>query len=190
MRKKDIEKENAIYNAAIEIISRLGFENASMSKIAKKANVSPSTIYVYFDNKEDMLNKVYLKAKQKSSEFVLSFITDNCGVEQGTRAFLKNLFTYALNNPVEYLFTEHFSNSPNINKVSREQGMEFYKKAIDLIERGVNQGIIKDLNLDIILAFSIAPINKLVKAHHIGDLVLNENIIEKTIDIIIEIFKK
>ncbi|MDB4867155.1 MAG: TetR family transcriptional regulator [Cohnella sp.] len=38
-----------------------------MSKIAKKAGVSASTIYVYFENKEDMLNKLYLSIKKKMS---------------------------------------------------------------------------------------------------------------------------
>ncbi|MEY2194631.1 TetR/AcrR family transcriptional regulator [Neobacillus sp. BF23-41] len=39
-----------------------------MSKIAEKSNVSSSTIYVYFENKEDMLNKLYLTFKKKMSQ--------------------------------------------------------------------------------------------------------------------------
>ena len=51
MRHKDDSKREAISNAAIELITTIGFANTSMSKIAKAANVSPATIYVYFEKK-------------------------------------------------------------------------------------------------------------------------------------------
>ncbi len=60
MRHKDDNKHQAICDAAIGLITANGFADTSISKIAKVANVSPATIYVYFENKEDLLNKVYL----------------------------------------------------------------------------------------------------------------------------------
>ena len=52
MRHKDDNKHQAICDAAIELITKNGFADTSMSKIAKAANVSPATIYVYFESKE------------------------------------------------------------------------------------------------------------------------------------------
>ena len=65
MRHKDENKRLSIYNAAMEVVNTSGVEKASMSKIANAAGVSASTIYVYFENKSDMINKLYLMVKEE-----------------------------------------------------------------------------------------------------------------------------
>ena len=51
---KDDNKKNAITKAVISLSNEIGFSNVSMSKIAKRAGVSSSTLYVYYENKDDM----------------------------------------------------------------------------------------------------------------------------------------
>ena len=41
------------------MIVKEGFDGLSMQKLAKAANVSPATIYLYFKNREDLLNQLY-----------------------------------------------------------------------------------------------------------------------------------
>jgi len=57
MRLKDEDKISRIYRAAIQVINKDGFQGSSMSKIANEADVSAATIYLYFENKDDMLKK-------------------------------------------------------------------------------------------------------------------------------------
>ncbi|MDX1365805.1 MAG: TetR/AcrR family transcriptional regulator, partial [Arenibacter latericius] len=61
--RKSIDKRNALMEATISLVNNNGFHAAPMSKIAKMANVSPATIYLYFENKQDLVNKVYLEVK-------------------------------------------------------------------------------------------------------------------------------
>ena len=58
MRIKDEDKVIRIYQAAIKVVNSDGFQGSSMSKIAKQAGVSPATIYLYFENKDDMIKKL------------------------------------------------------------------------------------------------------------------------------------
>ena len=37
-----------------------GFNGFSMQKLAKAANVSPATIYIYFKDKEDLIQQLYI----------------------------------------------------------------------------------------------------------------------------------
>lgn len=55
MAKKIGEKSDAILKAATEVFAETGYHNASISKIAKIAGIADGTIYLYFDNKEDIL---------------------------------------------------------------------------------------------------------------------------------------
>ena len=61
MRTKDEGKQDAIIKATIKLVNEIGFVSSSVAKIAKEANVSPATIYVYYQNKEDLLISTLLK---------------------------------------------------------------------------------------------------------------------------------
>src|SRR5271154_568170 len=52
--KKEVRQE--ILDAARDLFVREGFENVSMRKIAEKIEYSPTTIYLYFQDKADLLD--------------------------------------------------------------------------------------------------------------------------------------
>ena len=63
-RKKEepsVHKER-IATTAIELFANKGIENTSMDDIARTANYSKATLYVYFQNKEDIVNYITLKS--------------------------------------------------------------------------------------------------------------------------------
>ena len=59
MRFKDEDKRQRIKDALVRLILRDGIDGVSVSKIAREAGVSPATIYVYYDSKEEMLAEVF-----------------------------------------------------------------------------------------------------------------------------------
>ena len=58
MRRKDDEKEQRIRHAVIELMLQEGFNGTSIAKIARLAGVSPATVYIYYENKEEMLQDI------------------------------------------------------------------------------------------------------------------------------------
>ena len=54
--KRDRPKYKQIIDSAVIVIAENGYHQAQVSKIAKEAGVSDGTIYLYFKNKEDILN--------------------------------------------------------------------------------------------------------------------------------------
>jgi len=61
MRKKEGNKEADILSAAINVFAEMGFYDAKISKIAEQAKVSIGSIYVYYENKDDILFKIFEK---------------------------------------------------------------------------------------------------------------------------------
>lgn len=59
MAKRTGEKYHAIIEAAIKVIAENGYHNSQVSKIAKEAGVADGTIYLYFENKEDVLVSLF-----------------------------------------------------------------------------------------------------------------------------------
>ncbi len=74
-QEKALETKNRIYNAAIELMDRKGFEKITIADISKKANVSVGAFYHYFKSKNDILAEIFRKADEYFSTHVISGLT-------------------------------------------------------------------------------------------------------------------
>lgn len=81
--RKDKDKQalkKRIMTAAIEIIEQEGYEKLSIRKIAAKIEYSPTTIYLYYKDKaeilSDMTNYLYSKVVDDTTRFL-----DTCGTQ-------------------------------------------------------------------------------------------------------------
>ncbi len=180
MRVKDDKKLQAICDAAIELITKNGFAATSMSKIAKAAAVSPATIYVYFENKETLLNEIYLLVKQEMCAELLRGVKSDSSVEEMFKITWDNFYRYAMKNPVRFAFTEQFANSPLVGGICKERSMEFFKPMLNLFERGKREKVFKDIPLEIFRAFTFSPLTVLVKEHLSGEINLEKRLLAKT----------
>jgi AcrR family transcriptional regulator len=61
-RPRSEDKRTAILEAATEVVAMLGV-SAPTAKIAKGASVAEGTLFTYFANKDELLNRLYLELK-------------------------------------------------------------------------------------------------------------------------------
>jgi len=174
MRLKDENKQEAIFQATIQLLNEIGFSDISMSKIAKRAKVSASTIYVYFENKEDMLSKLYTNVKQKLSQKVLAGIEDSMPVKVAFEQVLRNQIEFIFSHREEFLFLEQFSNSPLVKNLCIEDHSWMFQPLFDLVERGREQQLLKECDTMLLLVLTTAPVTNLAKMHFNGEYEINE----------------
>lgn len=67
MVKSTGEKYEAIIDAAVKVIARHGYHHAQVAKIAREADVADGTIYLYFENKDDILTSLF---REKMGRFI------------------------------------------------------------------------------------------------------------------------
>ncbi len=177
MRTKDEEKQEALFEATIRTVNDVGFAAASVSKIAKAAHVSPATLYVYYDNKEDLLVTTFMEIKRNFSRAILADFDQSLPI----RDILKNLWhsmnKYISNNHEHFQFTEQFANSPYHDLVDREVVEKYFAPVLEVLTRGIEQKIIKDVDFDILAAFIFYPLIVLSNPSRCSDFQLTpENI--------------
>ncbi|WP_438490957.1 TetR/AcrR family transcriptional regulator [Paenibacillus sp. IHBB 3054] len=189
MRHKDENKSESIFNAAIKLINEEGLAEISMSKIAKKAGVSASTIYVYFENKEDMLNKLYLNVKKKMSQEVLFKYDDSISIQAAFENTLKKFANFILNNQDEFLCIEQFSNSPLLLNLSRKEGSELFEPLFSLFEKGKRQNIFKQVDTSLLHIFMFYPVMQYVKEYLSGQVELKQENLNEIIQMSWEALK-
>jgi len=163
MRIKDEEKIPKIYNAAIRIINRDGFDGCSMSKIAKEAGIAPATIYLYFENKEDMLNKLFIHVKHGIGNSYFSANNNLVPTKETFRQIWFNHYNYILNNLEEYIFIQNFSNSPLLQKIDLQEKADYCPVFESLALTSKNEGVLLPLKNDLIYSMLFAPMSYMVK---------------------------
>lgn len=175
MRHKDETKSENIFNAAIQLINEHGLSEISMSKIAKKAGVSSSTIYVYFENKEDMLNKLFLNVKKRMSLELLHHYDDSIPLQSVFEDALKRYTQYILTHKDDFLFIEQFANSPLLHKLSRKEGLELFEPIFNLLEKGKSQNVFKQIDTNLLHMFMFLPTMQYVKDYFGGRIELSQD---------------
>ena len=158
MRTKDDKKIAALHAATVKLVIEIGFASSSVSKIAKEANVSPATIYVYYENKEELLVSTYVEIKKDMSQSIMHNFNDSLPIRDILRSVWFNMFRYAADNSDYIKYVDQFSNSPYVSLVNREELDEYFLPIITVLHRGIEQKIIKNVCQDILTAYIFQPI--------------------------------
>ena len=165
MRRKDEKKRDAIFRAMVELLNQIGFSDISMSKIAKHAQVSSSTIYVYFDNKDDMLRKVYLHVKEKMSQQMTRHVDVSMSICDTHRQIMTDLLDFIRNNRDEFLFLEQFTASPMLDRLLLQESSDLVIRTLhDFIDRGKHENMLKPYDNVLLLSYCYFPIARLATA--------------------------
>ncbi len=165
MRHKDENKRDAIFRATIELLNQIGFSDISMSKIAKHASVSAATLYVYFDNKDDMLRKVYLHVKEKMSRQMTQHVNTSISICDAHRQIMMDLLDFIRNNRHEFLFMEQFTSSPMLDRLLLQESSELTIQPLhDFIDRGKHENLLKPYDNTLLLSYCYFPIARLATA--------------------------
>ncbi|MDR7855022.1 TetR/AcrR family transcriptional regulator [Tissierella sp.] len=103
-REREIEEmRELILLAASDIMASEGFDKLSIRKIAKKIEYSPSIIYHYFDNKEEILNILMQRGYKEIVSAVSSIKIEGYSPEEKLMQMTKKYIKAALNMPEEFM---------------------------------------------------------------------------------------
>ncbi len=170
MRPKDENKVDAIYSATLLLNEQLGFVGMTMAKIAKEAGIATGTLYIYFKNKEELINSLFLHLKKQKARNIL----DDLDLNQPYKLLFKELFDRSMNSSVsnfqEAAFLEQYYRSPFIDESVKAKGMEPFMPFFQIIEQAKKELIVKDVDNSYIFACMNGILNeftKMVKEEHI-----------------------
>lgn len=177
--QKSIDKRNALVKATIELVNNNGFHATPMSKIAKMAKVSPATIYLYFENKQDLVNQTYIEVKATYTEFAFATYNKEMSVEKGFEIIWKRIADFKLKECENAMFLAQCDNTPMIDEKSRQEGIKHLQPLLDLWIRGKKEGIIKQVSDYILYAYAINPLSFLMINQKRGAFQLDTTHIEE-----------
>lgn len=165
MRVKDENKAVAIREKAIEMIVHEGFDGLSMHKLAKAAGISVSTIYIYFKNREDLLNQLYAYTAEMFVQETLKDFHADLDFETGLWLQWRNRYKFILKHPMHHYFWEQLRSSPLIKKQDTTQENDFRKMMRQFVENAVAKKEIVALPTEIFWALAYGTFYTLMRFH-------------------------
>ena len=178
MRIKDLHKQEAIIEATVLLVNEIGFVSSSVAKIAKKAGVSPATIYIYYENKDDLLVSTYVEIKKKMSRALLKNLDNSLPIRDVLESFWKNGFQFVQENRPLYQYSEQFANSPYSDLVNRSETEKHFEPFIAILQKGIERKVIKNVPFDLLATFLFYPIMRMSNQKTCKSLDLNKEMIE------------
>lgn len=153
MRTKDETKRLAIVENTLDIVFEKGFAGIKMAGLAKDVGISPSTLYVYYKSKEELIISVFkelIKNKTVQSE-------KDIAKDLPFKLKLKTLWLYwvnvSINQSKEMSYINQIKQSPYYDLVPNDVKDIGYSVGFELFDLGKREGLIK--NVDNVILVSI-----------------------------------
>ncbi|MCA0446934.1 MAG: TetR/AcrR family transcriptional regulator [Bacteroidetes bacterium] len=175
------DKKQAILSAMLKLITENGFHATPMSLVATEAGVAAGTIYHYFANKDQLISELYSHLKQKMGIALLQDENLSLAYPYRFSLFWKNLFTFFIENPVEFKFLEQYSNSPFISTETRDDNQVFYKPVIDFLADGIAEGHLRPLPLEFLVESLFGHVVTAAKFHLAGTQEITGDLLDSVV---------
>ncbi len=195
MRTRDENKEAAIREEAIKMIVKVGFDGLSMQKLAKAADVSPATIYIYFKDREDLIIQLWTGEMEKMAVATLEGFDPEMSFEEGLRLQWMNRAKYSMENQLSTHFMEQIKYSPYENLCRKKMNKKFISAMGDFAHNAIRRKELVKLPLEVYWSVAYAPLYQLVKMHMTGKglagepFVLDEKMMEQTLQLVLKALK-
>src|SRR5690554_4110820 len=102
MSEVEITLREKILDISRDLLFKEGYKALSMRKIAKKADVSATSIYLHFDNKDHLLHTLIEESVEDLSRFIESRALPQTEVLSRFEAIIKSYVDFGITHPEKY----------------------------------------------------------------------------------------
>lgn len=145
-----MDKKEQILQAALKLFVEFGFHNTPTSKIAKEAGVANGTLFYFYPTKDDLVKALYLDVKNRLTNYVTETMKGESTLKEILKGYYSASLHWALEHKTEFLFIEQFNASTYLNQIACEEIEKHTKPFISILKDGIDNKIIKPLDIDVI----------------------------------------
>jgi TetR/AcrR family transcriptional regulator, multidrug resistance operon repressor len=195
MRIRDENKERIIREKALKMMVKEGLDGFSMQKLAKAADVSPATIYIYFKDKEDLVAQISRDAAKKMMDITFKNFDPSMSFSEGLRVQWVNRAKYCMKYPDQMHFLEQLRHSPYSEKLTEMMGENFKKVMGDFVTNAIKKKELVKVPVEVYWSIAFAPLYNLVKFHMTGKsiggrkFILSDKIMKETFELVLKSLK-
>lgn len=185
--KESLRQE--IMDAARELFVNEGYERVSMRRIADRIGYSATTIYLYFDDKADLMTQICEQAFGELTRKITAINRRSADPIEGLHAGMAEYINFGLRHPSHYLLL-FGTTSPKEMKVSFENsnGKLAFETLREAVSRCIDSGRFRTGDVELIsqsLWAGLHGITSLLITQRHFPFVARKRLIENTIQTMI-----
>lgn len=160
------DKREVIFKATIELLASCGFHGFSIKQLAHKAGVATGTIYLYFKDRDTLIQELHLAIMKQFAQAMFQGHDPSHPLVQQQQQLCSNLWHFSINNPCILLSKAQFDHlPPDVLKSQREATWMLFKPLSQLFDNGRREGCIKALPDDVLASLCFEPYMLLARQH-------------------------
>ena len=144
-REREREKvRRKILDAARQLFEAEGYENVTMRRVAEAIEYSPTTIYLHFEDKDDLVEALCREDFGRLLE-ALSLLPPAADPIEAIRQLGHAYVGFAVNNPNHFRFmfmTPHHKDEPH---GPADPGWQSFGALLEAVERAIRAGLLRPI---------------------------------------------
>ena len=163
------DKRQQILDAALELMASHGFEGFSIKQLAGAAGVAAGTIYLYFKDKQQLMEQLHLNLIEDLAGAMFEQFDASLDLYGRYQRICRNLWGFCLAEPQRMISKGQFDNlPPEVLRTQLRGARDVFKPLLDLFECGRRSGAVSALPDEMLYALAIDPYCQLARWHHLG----------------------
>ena len=145
LKLKKPEKYKSILDAAMRVFARKGFYHARVSEIAREAGVADGTIYLYFQNKDDILISLFEEGMTNVINTVITEVEKVNDPLDKIRMFARAHLSLIENHTemAEVIQVELRQSTKFMKEYRNEKFLEYLNIISEIVKDGQSRGMIR-----------------------------------------------
>jgi len=160
MQKRGQETHTHIIQAALDLFAKNGYEAASVADICEAAEVSKGAFYHHFPSKQILFQEAMEEWLESLDKQMLTFRETGESVpealNQMTQMMPKVYRTAIEGLPIFLEFLSHSYRDPEVLQALSRPHQRYQKFFSAMLQEGVNEGSLRDLNPDVVSRVIVA----------------------------------
>lgn len=149
-RPRSAERRNAILSAATRVIAAQGL-GAPTATIAKEAEVSNGTLFVYFEAKSKLLNDLYFELKADMGTTTADRLPVNAGIREQFHHVWTQWVGWATSFPEKRRALAQLSVSEDLTTETHQRAAEALSDLVEILRRAQADGPMENEPLDFVV---------------------------------------
>ncbi len=163
MKPRDQHKAGQVFSATLHLVQQKGLAGITMSSIASAARIATGTLYIYFHNKNDLINALFTECRKNALNIYFDGYDENAPFKTGFKIVWMNIVKFRMEHFDQSVFLDQCYHSPFITETTKEITRKMNQPLYKLLERGKEEKHLKDMDNSLLLTFMAGSINEFIK---------------------------
>lgn len=177
------DKRQQILRASLVLLAQHGFHGFSIKQLASEAGVAAGTVYIYFKDKQDLIEQLHMEIIREVANAAFRNWDDTASTFERYSLLCHNLWNYCLQCPNTLLCKGQFDQlPPDVLRSQYADAQSMFMPLKKLFDECRRAGETLNLSDEVLFCISVDTFWQLARKHHLGITRVDADLLEQVIN--------